>query len=82
MKKWVKLHLFYLGESKKNKIFRSTKWNRGKDKSIFRKPVFNENYEKIGIINEIFGPIDKPFISIKASANVKIDPNKVLYVQV
>jgi len=82
VKKWVKLHLFYLGDSKKHIIFRSTQWSRGKDEKIFRKPVFDENYEKIGVIHDIFGPAEKPFISIRGNPGVEITPEKVLYVQV
>ena len=68
MKNWIKLNLLYLGKSKKHHIFRAKKWNKNFE-IIFHKPIFNESYEKIGIINEIFGPIKLPFISIRASPN-------------
>ena len=82
LKKWVKLDLFYLGKSKKNEIFRTKKWIRGKDEIIFKKPVFDENYEKIGYIKEIFGPIELPFISIKTIPDKELNPNSILYAKV
>ena len=79
---WVKLNLFYLGESKKNQIFRSTRWNRANDEKIFRKTVYNEEYEKIGYIKEIFGPLKLPFISIKTIPGQEFNPKSNFYVKV
>ncbi|MHA1803563.1 MAG: hypothetical protein ACTSU4_03390 [Promethearchaeota archaeon] len=48
-----------------------------------KKPVFNEDYEKIGFINDIFGPITSPFISIRVtSSNHEINSNVKLYVKI
>ena len=77
---WVKLNFFYLGTSKKHQIFRAKKWNKNLEK-IFKKPVYNENYEKIGIIKDLFGPVDSPFISIKTAPNITLNPNDKIYVK-
>ena len=82
LKGWVKLNLYYLGESKKNRIFRTTSWNRGRDERVFRKTVYNEKYEKIGYIKEIFGPLSLPFISIKTIPGQEFNPKSNLYVKV
>lgn len=81
-KNWVKLNLFYLGESTKNKIFRATKWNIEIDAKIFRKIVYNENYDTIGIIKEIFGPIKLPFVSIRTRPEIEFNPKSTLYVKI
>ena len=81
MKGWVKLSLFYIGKSKKHQIFRVKQWNRNFEK-IYRKPVFNMNYEEIGYIKEIFGPISLPFISVKTLPNKEFSPDNELYVKV
>jgi len=81
MKGWVKLNLYYMGQSTKNQIFRAKKWNRGKDEKIFQKPVYDEKYQKIGIIKEIFGPARLPFISIKKTSEKEVDPRGNLYVK-
>lgn len=81
-RKWVKLNLFYLGESTKNKIFRATKWNIEKDAKIFRKIVYNENYDTIGIIKEIFGPLKLPFVSIRTRPEIEFNPKSTLYVKI
>ena len=78
----MKLNLYYLGESKKNQIFRTTQWNRAKDERIFKKPVYDEKYEQIGYIKEIFGPIKLPFISIKTIPGQEFTPESNLYVKV
>ncbi len=80
MKSWVKLNLFYLGKSKKHQIFRAKKWNKGLEK-ILNKPVFTENYEQIGYIKEVFGPINSPFISIQAAREIKFRVEEKLYVK-
>ncbi len=83
MKDWVKLNLFFLGESKKKHlIFRAKYWSRnGKNnlERIFKKSVFNEKYEKIGYIKDIFGPLNLPFISIKTFPGQEFNPNNNLY---
>ena len=42
-----------------------------------KKSIYNEAYEKIGLIKDIFGPIALPFISIKTPPNKEFDFNKV-----
>jgi len=80
MRNWIKLNLFHIGTSKKrHQIFRAKKWNENLEK-IFKKPVFNEKYEKVGDIKDIFGPKDLPFISIRVSE--KFNPNDELYTQI
>ncbi|HEY0088664.1 MAG TPA: hypothetical protein VGB37_07460 [Candidatus Lokiarchaeia archaeon] len=76
------MNLFYLGESTKNKIFRATKWNIEKDAKIFRKIVYNENYDTIGIIKEIFGPLKLPFVSIRTRPEIEFNPKSTLYVKI
>ena len=79
-KNWVKLNLFYIGKSKKYQIFRAKQWNSNFEK-ILKQPVYNEKYEKIGYIKDIFGPINVPFISIKALPNQLFDRNVKVYTQ-
>jgi len=64
---WVKLNLFYLGKSKKHQIFRAKRWDNSLEK-ILHQPIFTENYEEIGYIKEIFGPIKMPFVSVKTTS--------------
>ncbi len=80
-KKWVKLNLFYIGKSKKHEIFRVKRWNTSLEK-INKKDIFNQNYEKIGHIKDIFGPIKAPFISIKMLPNVLLIPNDTLFTKI
>jgi rRNA processing protein Gar1 len=80
LKNWVKLNLFYLGESKKNRIFRVKRWNRDLEKIIHKK-IFTEKYEEIGKIKEIFGPINLPFISVTTHHDSQIIPNGNFYVK-
>jgi len=77
-KNWVNLNLFYIGKSKKHQIFRAKQWNKNLSK-ILKNPVYDENYEKIGYVKDIFGPINQPFISIKTLPNQQVDPNLKLY---
>ena len=77
---WIKLNLSYLGKSKKHHIFRAKKWSRNLEK-ITHKPVFNEDYEELGVIKEIFGPIKLPFISVKASSNYDFASHGNFYVK-
>ncbi|MFX1410524.1 MAG: hypothetical protein ACFFA6_09240 [Promethearchaeota archaeon] len=78
MKNWVKLNLFYVGKSKKHYIFRAKQWNL-KFEKLIKKFIFNEKYEKIGYIKDIFGPIETPFLSIKAGLNQEFNPNDKFY---
>ena len=78
MQKFIKLNLFYLGNSKKHIIFRAKKWSKDLEK-IVNKPILNEEYEEIGHIKEIFGPLHLPFVSIKLLPNKEFDPNYKLY---
>ncbi len=73
--RWIKINLLHVGQSKKHfYIFRAKKWNT-KLENILKKQVFNEEYEKIGYIKDIFGPIDHPFISVKPLTNKKMSFN-------
>ena len=78
MQKYIKLNLFYLGESKKHHIFRAKKWDKNLEK-ISSKAVFTEQFEEIGFIKEIFGPITLPFISMKIISKTVFNPNDNLY---
>ncbi|TXT58459.1 MAG: H/ACA RNA-protein complex component Gar1 [Promethearchaeota archaeon] len=79
---WINLSfLFYLGKSKKHHIFRAKKWD-SKNESILKKPVYDQTYKKLGVIQEIFGPINMPFVSIKTLPKKQLDPNRKLYVKV
>ena len=80
LKDWIKLSLFYIGSSKKHEIFRAKKWNRSLEK-IIKRPVYDEKYQEIGRIKDIFGPIDLPFISIKTGPVHKFEKNSFLYVK-
>jgi rRNA processing protein Gar1 len=78
-KKWVKLNLFYIGESaKKHQIFRVNHWNSSLER-IIKQPIYNENYQIIGLIKDIFGPISLPFVSIKLRPNTQFNPNLNFY---
>lgn len=78
MPNWVKLNLFYLGKSKKHQIFRAKRWNNSLEK-ILHQPIFTENYEEIGYIKEIFGPIKMPFISVKITSEKEFTLNGNLF---
>jgi rRNA processing protein Gar1 len=81
-KNWIKLNLFYIGQSnKKHQIFRANQWNNNLER-IFKQPVFNEKYQKMGFIKDIIGPIDSPFISIKVLPNAPFNPNDKLFVKI
>lgn len=81
-KNWVKLNLFYIGQSnKKNQIFRAKQWNSNLEK-ILKQPVFNEEYERIGNIKDIFGPFQSPFIAIKTLSNQSFNPDDKFYVKI
>ena len=78
MQKYIKLNLYYLGESKKHQIFRTRKWNKSLEK-ITNRPVFTEEFDQIGKIREIFGPENLPFISMKISPQKEFNPNGNFY---
>ena len=81
-KNWVKLNLFYIGQStKKHQIFRAKQWNKSLEK-IFKNTIYNEKYEKIGYVKDIFGPIDLPFISIKTLLNQSFNPNEKFFTKI
>ena len=78
---YIKLNLYYLGESKKHRIFRAkNKWEKNLEK-ITNKPVFSEEFDEIGKIREIFGPVDLPFVSMKISPKKVFNPNNTFYVK-
>ncbi len=60
-----------MGFSTKNHaIFRAPQWNAENKKDIqnfIKKPIYNQEYKKFGVIKDIFGPISSPFISVKAN---------------
>jgi len=78
LQKYIKLNLNYLGESKKHQIFRARKWNTSLEK-ITNKSVFTEEFDEIGSIREIFGPVNLPFISMKISPKKEFNPNDNFY---
>jgi len=78
-KRWIKLNLFYVGQSaKKHQIFRVNHWNSNLER-ILKQPLYDENYKVIGLIKDIFGPINLPFVSIKTRPNSQFDPNLKFY---
>ena len=78
MLNWVNLDFSYLGKSKKHEIFRAKRWNKNLER-LLNKSIFTEEYKEIGYIKEIFGPVKTPFISVKNTSNIKIDPSSKLY---
>jgi len=66
---WLKLTLYHLGFSTKDHaIFRAPVWNaelKERVNNIIKKPIYNQEYKKFGVIKDIFGPISSPFISVK-----------------
>ncbi|MCK4780570.1 MAG: hypothetical protein KAT57_10300 [Candidatus Lokiarchaeota archaeon] len=81
-KNWVKLNLFYIGQSsKKHQIFRAKQWNKNLEQ-IMKNMIYNEKYEKIGYIKDIFGPMDLPFISIKTLLNQSFNPNEKFFTKI
>jgi len=78
LQKYIKLSLHYLGESKKHYIFRAKRWDKNLEK-ISNKAVFTEQFEEIGFIKEIFGPISLPFISMKIASKTDLNPIDNLY---
>ena len=78
MQKYIKLNLYYLGESKKNRIFRAKKWDKSLEK-ITNKVVYSEEFEEVGKIREIFGPVNLPFVSMKISQKKVFNPDDNFY---
>ena len=78
-KKWVKLNLFYIGQSaKRHQIFRVNPWYSDLER-ILKQPLYDEKYKVVGLVKDIFGPIKSPFISIKTLPNSQFDPNLKFY---
>ena len=78
-KKWVKLNLFYIGQSaKRHQIFRVQQWSSSLER-ILKQLLYDENYKVIGSVKDIFGPINLPFISIKTLPNSQFNPNLKFY---
>ena len=81
-KNWVKLNLYYIGQStKRHEIFRAKQWNK-KLEHIIKKSIYNEKYEKVGFIKDVFGPIKFPFISIKRTSNQVFNPNDKFFTKI
>ncbi len=71
----------YLGESAKgHQIFRAIKWNQNLEK-VIKRPLFNQAYQKIGIILDVFGPVDRPFISVRKQQKSEISSDNQYYVK-
>lgn len=66
--------------NKDHSIFRAIKWNKSLEK-IIKKPLFTQEYKKIGFIIDIFGPVDTPFISVKPTQTHELSPNNKYYVK-
>jgi len=66
---WINLNLKYIGPSKKSEIFRAKKFKEGH--FGINSPVFNKELNKIGVIKDIFGPVESPFVSIHADLKKK-----------
>jgi rRNA processing protein Gar1 len=64
---WIKLNLNYIGTSKKSQIFRSKKFKEVQFN--IHNPIYDKEMNKIGHIKDIFGPVDKPFVSIQLDNN-------------
>jgi len=78
-KKWVRLNLFYIGQSaKRHQIFRVNPWNSDLERML-KQPLYDENYKVVGSVKDIFGPINSPFISIKTLPNSQFNPNLKFY---
>ncbi len=81
-KNWVKLNLFYIGQSsKRHQIFRAKQWNT-KLEHIIKKSIYNEKYEKVGFIKDVFGPVELPFISIKTLSNQSFSPDDKFFTKI
>ncbi|MHA1467920.1 MAG: hypothetical protein ACTSP6_07575 [Promethearchaeota archaeon] len=44
--------------------------------------MFNEKYEEIGYIKEIFGPLKLPYISVKTLPGQNFNPTDEIYVKI
>jgi rRNA processing protein Gar1 len=78
---WYKVSLIHVGVSNKDhSIFRAINWNPELEK-IIKKPLFTQEYKKIGTIIDIFGPIESPFISVKTAEPEEISLSNKYYVK-
>lgn len=66
---WINLNVQYIGPSKKNYIFRAPKFTLGQFN--INGPVFDKELNKIGKIKDIFGPVQRPYISIQTDPQKK-----------
>jgi RNA-binding protein len=74
--------------SHKNLIVRGDKTNKAGNKKLFRinNLVFNRRNTKIGKVNDVFGPVDRPYFSVKifktvAGENLRNFKGKHVYVK-
>ncbi len=58
--------------SHKNLIVRGDKTNQTGNKKLFRinTLVFDRRKTKIGKVNDVFGPVDQPYFSVRVLKNV------------
>lgn len=42
---------------------------RTKIMPILRTPAFDDEMKKVGVVSDVFGPVDHPYVSIKPSLN-------------
>jgi rRNA processing protein Gar1 len=78
---WYKVRLIHVGISNKDhSIFRAINWDQDLEK-IIKKPLFTQEYKKIGTIIDVFGPIDSPFISVKPTEQQELSPDNKYYVK-
>ena len=42
---------------------------RAKDKVKTNTPVLDEELRKVGVVFEVFGPVDNPYVSVKPTTN-------------
>ena len=58
--------------SHKNLIVRGDKTNKAGSKKLFRinNLVFDRRNTKIGKVNDVFGPVDQPYFSVRVFKNV------------
>ena len=62
--------------SSKHLILRTSGWEDEKSVPELGTPVFTMEKEKIGTIFDLFGPVDKPFISVKLSNLAQLEKYK------
>lgn len=58
--------------SHKNLIIRGDKTTKAGNKKLFRinNLVFDRRKTKIGKVNDVFGPVDRPYFSVRVFKNV------------